>query len=292
MVSRDKEQLIRKLLKQNWHWGRICDEVHCSPNTIQKVKEKKSEQIRSRKIKSNRTEALRMYDNDKGYRSLDVSIKLDISFQEAENYKIEYWNHKHMYEFEQIYRDNKDSLPLIISKLNELQARNISLDQLSQAIHLVSSMPQLYSDYQRLKNEIKVVAADYKQRQTELWNIQNEIHLKETELHNLEVEYQRIEKINNSNYKVLFETVSNIIREILGDKNTLLNAALIAIMRAIRKYPDSTVLSDLSALYGTISSLAVNDSNQNIMPELITDADSIYDDIFSELVKKAISSMN
>ena len=288
MVTRDKEKVIRKLLKEGKDWNYISKEARCSPNTIQKVKEQ-SEQIRSRKIKSSRSEALRMYDKEAS--SLDVGIKLDISFQEAENYKIEYWNHKNMYEFEQIYRDNKDSLPLIISKLNELQARNISLDQLSQAIHLHSIIPQLHSEFQQLNNEIPVVRADYKQRQTELWNIQNEIHLKETELHNLEVEYQRIEKINNSNYKVLFETVSNIIREILGDKNTLLNAALIAIMRAIRKYPDSTVLSDLSALYGTIFSL-VNDSNQNIMPELIADADTIYDDIFSELVKKAISRMN
>jgi hypothetical protein len=116
--------------------------------------------------------------------------------------------------------------------------------------------------------------------------------LKKTELHKLDVEYQRIEKINNSNYKVLFETVSNIIREILGDKNTLLNGALIAIIRAIRKYPERTVLTYLSALYLTISSQAVNDSNQTKMPELIADAHSIYDDIFSELVKKAISPMN
>ncbi len=116
--------------------------------------------------------------------------------------------------------------------------------------------------------------------------------LKKTELHKLDVEYQRIEKINNLNYEVLFEKILKIIREILGDKNTLLNAALIAMIRAIRKYPDITFLSKLSALYGTISSLAVNDSNQTIMPELIADADSIYDDIFSELVKKAISPMN
>jgi hypothetical protein len=289
MVSRDKEKLIRKLLKEGKDWIYISKDARCSPNTIQKVQEK-SKQIRAPKIKSKRSDALAMYDKEAS--SLDVGTKLDISFQEAENYKIEYWKHKNMYEFEKIYKTYKNSLPLIISKLSELQARNISLDQLSQAIHLHSIMPQLYSDYQQLKNEIQVVAADYKQRQTELWNIQNEIHLKETELHNLDVECQRIEKINNSNYKVLFETVSNIIREILGDKNTLLNAALIAIMRAIRKYPDSTVLSDFSALYGTISSLARNDSNPTIMPELIADADSIYDDIFSELVKKAISRMN
>ena len=147
-----------------------------------------------------------------------------------------------MYEFEQVYKDNKDSLPLIISKLNELQARNISLDQLSQAINLVSTMPQLHSEFQQLNNEIPVVRADYKQRQTELWNIQNEIDLKKIEFNKLDVEYQRIEKINNLNYEILFEKILKIIREILGDKNTLLNAALIAIMRAIRKYPNITVI--------------------------------------------------
>jgi hypothetical protein len=62
-------------------------------------------------------------------------------------------------------------------------------------------------------------------------------------------------------------------------------------MRAIRKYPNTTVLTDFSSLYLTISSL-VYDSNQKITPELIAEAESIYDDIFSELVKKVISAMN
>lgn len=228
---------------------------------------------------------------DKGCSSLDVAIKLDISADEAENFKIEYWKHRNMYEIEQVYRDNKDSLPLIISKLNELQARNISLDQLSQAIHLVNTMPQLHSKFQQLNNEILVVRADHKQRQTELWDIQNEIDLKKIEFHKLEDEYQRIEKIKNTNYEKLFDMVSNINREILGDQNALLNAALLAIMRAIRKYPNTTVLTDFSSLYLAISSL-VYDSNQMIMPELIAEAESIYDDIFSELVKKVISAMN
>ena len=185
--------------------------------------QEKSKQIRAPKIKSKRSEALRIV-RKRLYSSLHVAIKLDISADEAENYKIEYWKLNHMNEFEQVYRDNKDSLPLIISKLDELQARNISLDQLSQAINLVSIMPQLHSEFQQLNNEIPVVRADYKQRQTELWNIQNEIDLKKTELNEMDVEYQRIGKINNLNYEVLFEKILKIIREILGDKNTLLNA--------------------------------------------------------------------
>ena len=129
-------------------------------------------------------------------------------------------------------------------------------------------------------------------RQAELWDIQNEIDLKKTELNEIDVEYQRIEKINNLNYKELFEKILKINREILGDKNAILIAALIAIMRAIRKYPDVTVISKLSTLYTIISSQAVYDYNKTIMPELIADADSIYDDIFSGLSKKAIGQMN
>ena len=63
-------------------------------------------------------------------------------------------------------------------------------------------------------------------------------------------------------------------------------------MKAIRKYPDITVISKLSALYLIVSSRAVYDYNKTIMPELIVDADSLYEDIFSELVKKAISEIN
>ena len=53
MVSREKEQHIRKLLKEGWDWEQIRKIAHCSPNTIQKVKEK-SEQTRAQKTKSNR----------------------------------------------------------------------------------------------------------------------------------------------------------------------------------------------------------------------------------------------
>ena len=187
MVTRDKEKLIRKLLKEGKDWNYICKDARCSPNTIQKVQEK-SKKIRAPKIKSKRSEALGMY--DKGASSLEVGTKLDISFQEAENYKIEYLKHQHMYEFEQLYNAKKDSLPQILSKLDELQDRNISLDLLSQALSLLYEVPRLLNERQRLNNEIEVLRADYGQRQTELWNIQNEIRVKKTELNNLGLEYE------------------------------------------------------------------------------------------------------
>lgn len=53
-----------------------------------------------------------------------------------------------------------------------------------------------------------------------------------------------------------------------------------------------TVLANLSALDLSISFQTLNDSNQSIGPELIADADSIYDDIFAEVVENVIGRMN
>lgn len=192
MVTRDKEKLIRKLLKEGKDWNYICKDARCSPNTIQKVQEK-SEQIRAPKLKSKRSEALGMY--VKGYHPLDVAIKLDISADEAENYKIQYWRLNHMNEFEQLYKAKKDSLPHIFSKLEELEARNISLDLLSQALSLLYEVPRLLNERQRLNNEIEALRADYGQRQAELWNIQNEILLKKNELNELDIEYRRMKRL-------------------------------------------------------------------------------------------------
>ena len=83
-----------------------------------------------------------------------------------------------MYELEQIYNDNKDSLPLIIRMFQEMKARNISLDQLTRVTILVNSLPQLYNEYSAIQKEIEVTRADYQQRQEELWNIKNELRLK------------------------------------------------------------------------------------------------------------------
>ena len=83
-----------------------------------------------------------------------------------------------MYELEQIYNDNKDSLPLIIRMFQEMKARNISLDQLTRDTILVNSLPQLYNEYSAIQKEIEVTRADYQQRQEELLNIKNELRLK------------------------------------------------------------------------------------------------------------------
>ena len=70
---------------------------------------------------------------NKGNTPYDVSLKLDIPQKEAEEYQLEYWKLRNMNTLEQMYNDNKDSLPLIVSMFKEMNTRNISLDLLSRA---------------------------------------------------------------------------------------------------------------------------------------------------------------
>ncbi len=72
---------------------------------------------------------------NKGNTAYDVSVKLEIPQKEAEEYQLEYWKLRNMNTLEQMYNDNKDSLPLIIRMFKEMNARNISLDLLSRAAY-------------------------------------------------------------------------------------------------------------------------------------------------------------
>ncbi len=188
MVTLEKEQHIRKLLKQGRPWNEITKEVRCSPNTIKKVEEKSLDT----KSRSNRSKALKMYENRST--PLEVAIKLDISADEAENYKIEYWKLNNMYEFEQMYKDHKDSLPFIISRFHEMKERNISIDQLSEGLKLYVNLPKLRIEQDELLNSKKALANEYKQGQQEYRELKHELSDKRTEVRRLGMKLRHVNR--------------------------------------------------------------------------------------------------
>ncbi len=182
MVTLEKEQRIRKLLKKGYNWKQITKEERCSPNTIKKVEEKSS---RNTNLRSNRSKALKMYENHRT--PLEVAIKLDIPAEEAENYKIQYWRLKLMYEFEQMYKDHKDSLPFIISKFHEMKERNISIDQLSEGLKLYVNLPKLRIEQDELLNSKKALTNEYKQGQQEYRELKDELSRRRPELRRISI---------------------------------------------------------------------------------------------------------
>ena len=124
-----------------------------------------------------------MYENH--YTPLEVAIKLDISAEEAENFKIEHWKLNRMYEFEQMYKEHKNSLPFIISKFHEMKLRNLSLRQLSEGFKLIEQVQNQRIEQQNLVNSNRDLLNEYKQGQEEYRQLKEELSRRRRELRRL-----------------------------------------------------------------------------------------------------------
>jgi hypothetical protein len=232
-----------------------------------------------------------MYDSN--CTTFDVTVKLDIAPDEAKNHKLNYWKLKEMDKLEQLYIKYEHSLSFIISKFFELEARNISLKDLSQAIDLISNLPKLRYEYQQLTSQVQKVYADYNQRQDDLRNIEEDIIQKRIEFRNTEIENSRLVRFKDTNQREIFSKVLPVVREIEGNENTLLYAALIAILRVIRKYPDyGTFLKNIETLDSSMSSHILSNPNQCKTSKLIAEASDYYHHLIDRIVEKVIEQTN
>ena len=123
----DKERIIIKLYREGRNWDYIAEASHSSMSTIKKVIDK-YEQPRAPKVKSDGSRALQMY--SKNLNPLEVAIKLNISAEEAEKYQQEFWRLRGMTVLAETYKQNRNSLPFIVSKIYELGITDFSLEQL------------------------------------------------------------------------------------------------------------------------------------------------------------------
>ncbi len=74
--------------------------------------------------------------------------------------------------------------------------------------------------------------------------------------------------------------------KLLGDKNTLIYAAALAIIRSARKYQNLTIpLNDLPTLDLVLTSVLYKSGN-NTEPELMKMANIIYDELYEILERK------
>lgn len=170
MVTREKKELIKKLIKDNLGWEQICKQAHCSPNTIKKVIEQGKQKVP--KLKSTRTLALKMF--DKGHSCFDVATKLDISAEETECHELEYAKLKRMDEFVWMYNADKANLGNGLRMAQEFQTGGITFDEFKQIFARSMSISQLQNEEYFLEKRVQLMREDYRQRQCELWNITKE----------------------------------------------------------------------------------------------------------------------
>jgi hypothetical protein len=206
LPTREKERLIIDLIKKGYNWSTIAKTTNSSPNTIQKTIEK-YEQSKPAKIKSSRSKALVMY--DKGCTPFEVTAKLDISPDDAIEYRLAFLKLKGMNKLEEWYRENADQLPEIMMKFREKQVNGSTIDQVADALYLLDSISKLQIQQQELERNTKVMNIQYEEKNEELKSIFRQVrglkrqalflrHTKERLLHEREKLMQDIEKLDSN----------------------------------------------------------------------------------------------
>jgi hypothetical protein len=241
----EKEERIKRMLRQEKTWDTIMKELHVGPGRVKKAQEA---MIRS--------EVFELLENNCPLH--EVSSKLDISSDKVKKYQLEYLELKGQDKLVSLLKD-KD-ISNLIPVARQIKARNLTPEQIEIGLNLSISVRQLENKRRELSDSISLERKKYAQLCEQRSTTEDEINklmkqkgrlLENTELLQARLTVFRlaIEKLRNSkDITNLQEIVKNIATSLLDDNKILLAAALSAICRIMAANPQCmTLFSDPAA---------------------------------------------
>jgi hypothetical protein len=238
----EKEERIKRMLRQEKTWDTIMKELHVGPRRIKKAQEAII-----------RSEVFELLENNCPLH--EVSSKLDISSDKVKKYQLEYLELKGQDKLVSLLKDKDISNLIPIAR--EIKARNLTPEQIEIGLNLSISVRQLENKRRELSDSISLERKKYAQLCEQRSTTEDEINklmkqkgrlLENTEL--LQATFRlAIEKLRNSkDITNLQEIVKNIATSLLDDNKILLAAALSAICRIMAANPQCmTLFSDPAA---------------------------------------------
>jgi hypothetical protein len=241
----EKEERIKRMLRQEKTWDTIMKELHVGPRRIKKAQEAII-----------RSEVFELLENNCPLHK--VSSKLDISSDKLKKYQLEYLELKGQDKLVSLLKDKDISNLIPIAR--EIKARNLTPEQIEIGLNLSISVRQLENKRRELSDSISLERKKYAQLCEQRSTMEDQIDklmkqkgrlLENTELLQARLTVFRlaIEKLRNSNEITnLQEIVQNIARSLLDDNKILLAVASSAICRTIAANPQCmTLFSDPAA---------------------------------------------
>ena len=238
----EKEERIKRMLRQEKTWDTIMKELHVGPGRVKKAQEAII-----------RSEVFELLENNCPLH--EVSSKLDISSDKVKKYQLEYLELKGQDKLVSLLKD-KD-ISNLIPVARQIKARNLTPEQIEIGLNLSISVRQLENKRRELSDSISLERKKYAQLCEQRSTTEDEINklmkqkgrlLENTEL--LQATFRlAIEKLRNSkDITNLQEIVKNIATSLLDDNKILLAAALSAICRIMAANPQCmTLFSDPAA---------------------------------------------
>jgi transposase len=255
----EKEKRIIDLHEQGKTYREIAEEEHVSPGYISSVIRKSNGEEETKPV-SKDTQARRLF--SQGKTPLEVANEMDLSVEETERIKRDFWKLKGLYDIDAAYEEViKSDIPSFLTfyriiKENGMDEKDISktlqysgqllfLDELVQRrVNTVKSSVDenryLIAKNKELQNEIEQSKNIIQQSQSKIASLTDSIKIKSARL-------QTIEKdIGDSNdgegYSKIWQVAEHGASSILNSKQDLLVAAVVAVLIALREDPKKSEL--------------------------------------------------
>jgi chromosome segregation ATPase len=161
-----------------------------------------------------------------------------------------------MHKLKQIYDELGDNIRPFLSLYDKMMENNYSMEQITDAVKLVDSLPQLEERYHALNTETNALESERQKhavsitmlkndidganREIEFYRNQSEIVMKELSALNSEINAKKnfIENFDNEEgYMRIEEAAKNQTEYVMQNNRQLLSYAVTATFEAIRRYP-------------------------------------------------------
>jgi hypothetical protein len=255
----DREQMVLDLFEQGKKRRDIASVCRMSFTDIKKIIDSKYGPKRQnnnlKNEKSKYSEALKLFLS--GKKPVEVAIKLALSYEEVRKIYLQFLKLNRMYRLRQIYDELGDNIKPFLSLYDRMQENNFTIEQITNAVNLTDSLPQLQERFHALNTQtaslesksrkfavsVTMLKNQSNEAMSELEYYRYECEMKKNELSAVNSEVNAKKKFiqnfdNEEGFTRIKEAAKNETEYIMqNNRRQLLDHAVYATLEAIRTYP-------------------------------------------------------
>jgi transcriptional regulator len=264
LTVKEKEKYVLQLREAGKTYRDIAHELLISPREISKILKKANGEIEEkerRKIVLSKTaQALQLF--KKGKSPTEVTIKLDLSPEEAQSLYLKYLSLNNLHHFVETFKEfDNDSLQDFIDCYDYIKENGIGKEEIVKSIRMSNDLPNIKEEYQDISDQLPEL-----QKEREFYISDNELLINKNcelnnecnsllskiesanrmlELTNNELDKKRdiLENIKNSeDYIDLKNRIEEQVNDFLNQKKEFFKLAAMTILNIIKKDPEKETL--------------------------------------------------
>jgi hypothetical protein len=325
MLSRtEREQRVIELHGQGKTIREIAQDVHMSFGNrgaiIRKVTGPEEDNNISLTTLSKDSQAFALFSD--GKKPTEVAIKLDLAANEVDKLYQQFWRLQGLYQLNLVYKEIRRYLPSFL-KLFKLmkQQKMMSEHHVVDALRFGKELPQLKDQFELLVEEINNLEYKKNSLRAVLSALQSQNNAAKDSLkiyqlalddkiQNIAESHKKLAQLesiknNNKNYQKIEKLAEQKANDVLNNRKTVVLAAVIAALGALRNHPDKQQLLIYDSVYPSKNNVAVDifakimssssTANQESYPpmpfhhkEILNIAEGLYDQLLRVAVNNTI----